>query len=113
MRFPLTHQNTSYPTRASAVITIHHKDCLYATAAKQRGYARLFIENNPEGAPHVIVTSDGCMTRSTPLPTGCAPSDVGLFTGWRGDRPCACAADVANDPEGMSFVLNCALTHSL
>ena len=110
LRFPLVHQNTSFATRGEGqYVTIHHKDCLYATATRDRGFDTLFIENNPEGAPHVIVPSAGCMQRTEPLQTGCAPTDVGLRTGWRGDRTCACD-DAHGDAEGLATVLNCAST---
>ena len=107
MRFPLVHQNTTFETRAEQYVTIHHKDCLYATATRERKFDTLLIERNPEGAPHFVVASTGCMQQAAPLPTGCAPADVGLRTGWKGERPCACSGETANDGEGLSTVLNC------
>lgn len=108
LRFPLKHQNTTFATRGEGqYVTIHHLDCLYASESRRRGFHSLFIENNPEGAPHVIISSAGCMQQATPLQTGCVPSDVGLRTGWRGERPCECV-DAAGSVEGLSTLVNCA-----
>ena len=110
LRFPLRTQNTSFATRGGKYVTIQHKDCLYATATRSRHKDRLFIEHNPEMAPHLIVASNECMQQAQPLQTGCVPSGdaLQLKTGWDGTKPCHCHDDVSNDSEGLSTVLNCA-----
>lgn len=111
MRFPLQHHNTTYASRDGQYITIHHRDCLYAKATRERGFDGLFIEFNPEGAPHIIMVSPGCMHQPKPLQTACVPVDVGLRTGWSGEQACACADDeLANDAEGIASLANCALS---
>ena len=57
------------------------------------------------GSDEVVATAPGCMERSTPLPTGCVPPDVGLRTGWRGERSCRCTQ---TSTEGLDRILNCA-----
>ena len=106
LRFPLTSRNTTFEARGSRYVTIHHKDCLYATATRERGFDTLLMERNPEGAPHLISASTGCMDRRQPLQTGCVP--VGLRTGWKGDRACSCTDAAGHPDEGLSTVVNCA-----
>lgn len=83
----------------------HHQDCLYATLARARGFDSLVMPFGAWGTSEVIATAPGCMEQSTPLPSGCVPSDVGLHAGWGGERPCKCTQAPA---EGLDRILNCA-----
>ena len=110
-RFPLDrpHILKYRSSAANDSITTRAKDCLYANLTRARGFNTLFVLRGPwdPSSPELVVTTSGCMDATAPLPTGCAPRDVGLRTGWRADRPCMC---VATHDDGLDGILNCAGT---
>eukprot|EP00325_Prymnesiales_sp_UTEX-LB-985_P002463 CAMPEP_0174696014 /NCGR_PEP_ID=MMETSP1094-20130205/2268_1 /TAXON_ID=156173 /ORGANISM="Chrysochromulina brevifilum, Strain UTEX LB 985" /LENGTH=140 /DNA_ID=CAMNT_0015892677 /DNA_START=420 /DNA_END=839 /DNA_ORIENTATION=+ len=59
-----------------------HKDCMYASLSRERHVQCLFLMESIYGAAEIVVSTAGCMTRTTPLPTACVPQDVGMRTGW-------------------------------
>ena len=56
LRFRLQHQNTTYASRAGERVTIHHADCLYATAARDRGfdYAHIWVAPPQAGEDYIF-----------------------------------------------------------
>lgn len=92
-------------TGGSNASMFRHQDCMYATLARARGFDSLVMPFGAWGTSEVVATAPGCMERSTPLPTGCVPPDVGLRTGWRGEQPCKCTEVPV---EGLDRILNCA-----
>ena len=99
-----TAYNTSTQVSGRAVATYSHQDCPYATVARVRGARVLLVAHNPGGSTEIVVATAGCVAQTAPLPTGCVPHDVGLRTGWHGDKHCACSED---RNEGLDQMLNC------